>query len=67
MNAGLVQGEGFAIDASVIEADASRYHGVKPEEADWSAPEHQTRAVAEFLGALLTRAIDHTTAHIGVD
>jgi transposase len=52
MDAGLVKGEGFAVDASVIEADASRYHGVTPEEADWSAPEHQTRAVAEFLGAL---------------
>ena len=52
MDAGLVKGEGFAVDASVIEADASRYHGVKPEEADWSAPERQTRAVAEFLGAL---------------
>ena len=33
-------------------SDASRYHGVKPEEADWSAPERPTRAVAEFLGAL---------------
>jgi transposase len=52
MNVGLVKGEGFAVDASVIEADASRYHGVTPEEADWSAPERQTRAVAEFLGAL---------------
>jgi transposase len=52
MDAGLVEGEGFAVDASVMEADASRYHGVKPEEADWSAPERQTRAVAEFLGAL---------------
>jgi transposase len=52
MEAGLVQGEGFAVDASVIEADASRYHGVTPEEADWSTPERQTRAVAEFLGAL---------------
>jgi transposase len=52
MDAGLVKGEGFAVDASVIEADASRYHGVTPEEADWSAPEHQTRAVVEFLGAL---------------
>jgi transposase len=52
MGAGLVKGEGFAVDASVMEADASRYHGVKPEEADWSAPERQTRAVAEFLGAL---------------
>src|SRR5258708_39216882 len=26
MNAGLVKGEGFAADASVIEANASRYH-----------------------------------------
>jgi transposase len=52
MEAGLVKGEGFAVDASVMEADASRYHGVTPEEADWSAPERQTRAVAEFLGAL---------------
>jgi transposase len=52
MDAGLVKGEGFAVDASVMEADASRYHGVKPEEADWSALERQTRAVAEFLGAL---------------
>ncbi len=52
MDAGLVKGEGFAVDASVMEADASRYHGVKPEEADWSAPERQTRAVAEFLSSL---------------
>jgi transposase len=52
MEAGLVQGEGFAVDASVIEADASRYHGITPEEVDWSAPERQTRAVVEFLGAL---------------
>ena len=27
MVAGLVKGEGFAIDASVMEAEASRYHG----------------------------------------
>ena len=27
MEAGLVKGEGFAVDASVMEADASRYHG----------------------------------------
>jgi transposase len=52
MHVGLVKGEGFAVDASVMEADASRYHGVTPEEADWSVPERQTRAVAEFLGAL---------------
>jgi IS5 family transposase len=52
MDAGLVKGEGFAVDASVIEADASRYHGKARDEVDWSAPERQTRAVAEFLGAL---------------
>ena len=49
MEAGLVKGEGFAVDASVIEADASRYHGKAPDEIDWPAPERQTRAVAEFL------------------
>src|SRR5262250_2611383 len=37
MDAGLVKGEGFAVDASVIEADASRYHGKAPGEIDWSA------------------------------
>ena len=52
MDAGLVKGEGFAVDASVIEADASRYHGKAPGEIDWSLPERQSRAVAEFLGAL---------------
>src|SRR6516164_2718445 len=52
MEAGLVKGEGFAVDASVIEAAASRYHGKAPDEIDWSAPERQTRAVAEFLTAL---------------
>src|SRR5215469_280541 len=51
MNAGLVKGEGFAVDASVMEANASRYHGKAPGEIDWSAPERQTRAVAEFLSS----------------
>jgi hypothetical protein len=49
MDAGLIKGEGFAIDANVIEANASRYLGKAPGEIDWSAPERQTRAVAEFL------------------
>jgi hypothetical protein len=52
MDAGLIKGEGFAIDASVIEADASRYHGKAPGDIDWSLPERQTRAAAEFLGGL---------------
>src|SRR6201988_5109976 len=52
MDAGLIKGEGFAVDARVMEADASRYHGKAPDEIDWSAPERQTRAVVEFLSGL---------------
>jgi transposase len=52
MDAGLVKGEGFAVDASVIEADASRYHGKAPDEIDWTEPKRQTRAVEEFLSGL---------------
>ena len=52
MDAGLVKGEGFAVDASVMEANASRYHGKPPDDIDWSAPERQTRAAAEFLAGL---------------
>src|SRR6476661_6852669 len=52
MNAGLVKGQGFAVDASVMEADTSRYHGKAPDEIDWSLPERQTRAAAEFLASL---------------
>jgi transposase len=51
MDARLVKGEGFAIDASVMEANASRYHGQAPGEIDWSTPERQTRAIAEFLSS----------------
>ena len=57
MDAGLIKGEGFAVDASVIEADASRYHGKAPDEIDWSAPERQTRAVAEFLSRSMTKIL----------
>ena len=33
--AGLVKGQGFAVDASVIEAcNASRYHGKAPDDID---------------------------------
>ena len=53
MSAGLVGGDGFAVDASVMEADASRYKGVDGDkEIDWSDPKLQTRAVREYLAAL---------------
>src|SRR5262249_30882937 len=49
MDAGLVKGEGFAVDASGVGADASRYHGKAPGEIDWAVPARQTRAVAQCL------------------
>jgi transposase len=53
MAAGLVKGEGFAVDASVVAADASRQRGVPSSEAvDWKDPGLSTRAVREYLEAL---------------
>src|SRR5262245_31916623 len=52
MAMGLVKGEGFAVDASVLEANASRYHGVPPAEISWTDAQKQKRAVAEYLDAL---------------
>lgn len=52
MAMGLVKGEGFAVDASVLEANASRYHGKAPDELDWTDKQRQTRAVREYLAAL---------------
>jgi len=52
MAAGLIKGEGFAADASVIEANASRYHGKAPDELDWTDAQRQKRAVAEYLAGL---------------
>ena len=56
MAMGLVKGEGFAVDASVIEANASRYHGKAPDEIDWTEKQRQKRAVAEYLAALEAEA-----------
>jgi transposase len=52
MAAGLVKGEGFAADATVMEANASRYHGKAPDELDWTNAQRQRRAVAEYLAGL---------------
>ncbi len=52
MAAGLVKGEGFAVDATVIEANASRYHGKAPGELYWTDAQRQQRAVAAYLAAL---------------
>jgi transposase len=52
MTAGLVGGEGFAVDASVIEADASRFQRVKGSEVDWTPEQRTSRPVREYLVAL---------------
>ena len=52
MKSGLVGGEGFAVDASVIEADASRFQRVKGSEVDWTDEQRASRPVREYLVAL---------------
>jgi transposase len=50
---GLVGGEGFAIDASIIKADANRQRGVsRDENIDWGDPKSATRPVREYLDRL---------------
>jgi transposase len=53
MSEGLVEGEGFAVDASVVKADANRARGVPGEEVtDWHKGDGPSRAVREYLDAL---------------
>src|SRR5437016_9055019 len=53
MKEGLVSGEGFAIDASVIKADANRSRSMAREEPEGLPdPQHAPRAVREYLAAL---------------
>jgi len=53
MSEGLVRAEGFAIDASVIKADASRVRGVPGSETtDWRKDAATSRAMREYLDAL---------------
>jgi hypothetical protein len=53
MAEGLVQGEGFATDASMIKADAQRQRS-RPGESDidWGDPAQASRPVREYLAAL---------------
>ena len=55
MTEGLVRGEGFATDASIIKADAQRQRGVpRDEPTNWGGPGEVTRPVREYLEALNT-------------
>jgi len=52
MKAGLVGGEGFAVDASVIEADASRFQRVEGATIDWTDEQLARRPIVEYVEAL---------------
>jgi len=53
MAEGLVQGEGFATDASLIKADAQRQRSCSGDAGiDWGNPEQASRPVQEYLAAL---------------
>lgn len=53
MAEGLVRGEGFATDASIIKADAQRQRGMPGDQAiDWGNPDEASRPVREYLAAL---------------
>jgi len=53
MAEGLVKGEGFAVDASLIRADASEDRAAeKGEPVDWSDPKIASRPVTEYLDAI---------------
>ena len=52
MEAGLVGGEGFAVDASVIEADASRFQRIEGAKIDWSEQQLARHAIKEYVAAL---------------
>jgi transposase len=50
---GLVGGEGFAIDASLVQADVNRRRAlVRDDDDDWPTPPGSTRPVREYLAAL---------------
>lgn len=49
---GLVGGEGFAIDASVVKADANRVRGEPGNAIDWSKVAAASRPIREYIAAL---------------
>ena len=53
MNEGLVKGEGFAVDASLIRANASEARAVdKVDPVDWPDPKITSQPVTEYLDAI---------------
>lgn len=66
--AGLVGGEGFAVDASLIEADANKHRSIPG--TRWSKdidPEQARRALKEYLATLDDPAYGPSQVHSGID
>src|ERR1700731_4288538 len=63
MSEGLVGGEGFAIDASVVRADAARWRGIPGAAIDQRAfgPAQASRAVREYLEGIEAEGRPETT------
>lgn len=67
MQAGLVKGDGFAVDASLVPADASRQRGLAgAEPIDWGDPDTRSRAVREYLEALDASATPEARKSVSV-
>jgi transposase len=65
MAEGLVRGEGFATDASIIKADAQRQRGVAGDKPiHWGKPEEASRPVREYLAALEVENPTDTTPKV---
>ena len=61
MQAGLVKGEGFAVNASIIEAEAGSKLAMPGDEPHvWQNPAHCKRAVREYLEGLDSEALGAT-------
>ena len=61
MTAGLVEGEGFAVDASIVAAEASSKRAMPGDEAYvWQNPAQCNRAVREYLAGLDEAALTET-------
>src|SRR5213075_188680 len=58
---GLVGGEGFAIDASLVKTDANRQRGVPGAEAEWTDRQSISRPVREYLAALDQAEVEKST------
>ena len=64
---GLVQGEGFATDASIIKADAQHMNSVPGREImDWLNGEDKSRPVQEYLDGLERSTLNFTPKYVSL-